>query len=257
MRAECDELKMQLSEKDRQHSQTINALTERHKVQLAAAESEYKAKIAELETEMKRHRERTISLLAEKNQELESIRLESQYVSRLHQLTPPPPAISNYDANSEAAGASSGESSAVTELLARSPHSSSVTGSENSLLHFAHEQARKDIEISTLHKQKRSLEQALRELQQSVAMKDERHVNEIERLNELLDRYERNKSRESANLEYLKNVIYHYMIEYDRESRQRMLNAIATILQFNPKEKSTVQEHLQSGMWLAAYGKKS
>jgi hypothetical protein len=265
LRSERDDLKTQLSEGDRQHSQTIAAMAERQKAQLVAADNEYKAKMAELEAEVRRHRERTVALLAEKDQEIESLRLEAQYVNKLRQLTPTPlspvglgPSVLGAHNNEAAGAASSEEASAVSELLTRTPIAtgSLILSGENPLLHFAQEQARKDVEISSLYKQKRGVEQALRELQQAVILKDERYAAEVERLAELVDRYERSKSRENANLEYLKNVVYQYMVAHDRESRQRMLNAIATILQFNPREKLAVQEHLQGGMWLSAYSKR-
>ena len=45
------------------------------------------------------------------------------------------------------------------------------------------------------------------------------------------------RSRETANLEYLKNIILHYMSS-DKTGKDHMINAIATVLHFSPHEVS-------------------
>ena len=50
----------------------------------------------------------------------------------------------------------------------------------------------------------------------------------------MLDDY---RSRETANLEYLKNIILHYMSS-DKTGKDHMINAIATVLHFSPHEVS-------------------
>lgn len=128
---------------------------------------------------------------------------------------------------------------------------------ETSLLHFAQEQARKDVEISTLRRQKHSLESSLREQQRQLVSMQECHKEEVSRLQEEVHRLQRNISRESANLEYLKNVVYRYMVCRDTSGRQAMLNAIATILQFSPKEKDSVEKEIHSGWWGKPHHKSS
>ena len=44
------------------------------------------------------------------------------------------------------------------------------------------------------------------------------------------------RSRETANLEYLKNIVLHYMEDDNLMSRLQIVKAIGTILQFSPKE---------------------
>lgn len=141
------------------------------------------------------------------------------------------------------------QSSAVRELLSRTSILS-ATPAETSLLHFAEEQARKEVEIQGLRRQKHSLESALRDLQHSTSLKEQHLIDQVEFLKEEVRKHERNISRENANLEYLKNVVYHYMICTDTVGRQQMLNAISTILQFSPKEKTVVQDVL-SRSWFS------
>lgn len=44
------------------------------------------------------------------------------------------------------------------------------------------------------------------------------------------------RSRESANLEYLKNIVLRFMMSTSYSVKQQMITAIATILEFSPKE---------------------
>ena len=222
----------------------ITTLQERHTQQLADQEAEFKQRMSELDAEIRRHRERTVNLLAEKDRELENLRLrlpehlESQYYSTYRQLsqTSDPGEI----------GASSEGEAAVGELLSRSLHG---MPSESTILHFAQEQARREVEIQTLRKQKHGVELALRELQQSAVLKEQLFIEQIDLLKEEIRKYERNISRESANLEYLKNVVYHFMVCTDQVAKQSTLNAISTILQFSPQEKDRVQKELQKSWW--------
>lgn len=119
------------------------------------------------------------------------------------------------------------------------------------LLYFAQEQARKDIDITTLRKQKRELELVMKDLQMSSETKQQQLVEEIHWLKEEIRKLDRSVCREGANLEYLKNVTYKFLICHDPVGKQQMLNAITTILQFSPQEKTTVQAQ-NRGWWGSA-----
>ncbi|KAI0212893.1 GRIP and coiled-coil domain-containing protein 1 [Lamellibrachia satsuma] len=218
----------------------MESLQECHRQEQLTQEANYKQKVADLEREIRRHRDRTIALLVEKDRELETLRAADR-VRRDSEI--------QQGLNPSEAGASSGEESIVTELLGKSSLCSSTLSGEMSLLHFAQETARHDVQTANLRRQKHSLEMALRELQQSSVMKAENFSDEIEALKEQVRKLERSRSRESANLEYLKNVVYHYMISYSGTGRLQMANAIATILQFSPAERDAVQKRLHAGWW--------
>ena len=53
-------------------------------------------------------------------------------------------------------------------------------------------------------------------------------------------------------MEYLKNVVLQYMVSSDAESRQLMLNAIATILKFTSKETESVKKYNALWWWQPA-----
>jgi len=59
--------------------------------------------------------------------------------------------------------------------------------------------------------------------------------------NILYYRLEACKSREGANLEYLKNVFINYLTTSDVSSKRHMLNAISTVLRFTSDELSKVK----------------
>ena len=224
------------------HSITLQK--ERHAHELATAQLEYNQRSSELETQLHKHRDRTIALLAEKDQEIDRIR------NLYHQQVD----VGDYSAATYASSSremspgsvASEEDAAVSQLLSKSNLQLSSSAEGGSLLHFAQEKARRDVEIAGLRKQKHTLESTLRELQLSNSSKEENYTDQIDLLKEEVRKHERNKNRESANLEYLKNVVYQYMTCTDSLGKHQMLNAISTILQFSPKEKETVRNYLKS-----------
>ena len=71
---------------------------------------------------------------------------------------------------------------------------------------------------------------------------DMRAAEERHRLRDEIDRLERNRSRESANLEYLKNVLLELFLRPDPSTQSHMFNAIATVLHFSPREVQRVRQ---------------
>jgi len=214
-------------------------------------ENEHKQILSNLEFEIRRHRERTIALLAEKDKDIETLKLltpegyESNYLKDYR---------GHYEIPESKENTSLPKSDTVRELIS---YTSSPMNPATTVLHFAQEQARKDVEIAVLRKHKHSLEVSNRELHQEGCWKETQFNEQIDKLLEDVKRCERAKSRESANLEYLKNVVYQYMISYDVTSRHQMLNAISTILQFSPSEKDLVEKKLMKSWWIQSSGKTS
>ncbi|XP_072938568.1 GRIP and coiled-coil domain-containing protein 1 isoform X2 [Epargyreus clarus] len=108
------------------------------------------------------------------------------------------------------------------------------------MLHYAHELARKDLDISQLRKDKHALEGQYRDCQREATIEKERFKEVIRTLKEEIDRLRRIQSREGANLEYLKNVVMAYLMSTDYAGRKHMLNAIAAVLHFTSFEKKLV-----------------
>lgn len=194
---------------------------------------------------MRKHRERTVALLLEKDNEITALRLHVP----LDPLT-----LSPVAQRMDEAGAASGSESiededraasltAIHKLLARE------TSPSSGLLHFKQELGRRDVEIATLRRAKHELEVSVRELQQSRAMSAHEWEERCSRLEEQIRKDVRDRSRESANLEYLKNVVYRYMICTDISGRLQIAKAIATILEFSPAEKREAIASLNKGWW--------
>lgn len=230
-----------LKQREENLRKTLMAVQEKHKQEMTQLEGEHHTQLQEYEDEIKKQRDRTISMLAEKDREIQTLRatstqrLETDYLAQYR--------------NPDMAGASCERQTSEDEAVERLLRTPPAGQGEMTLLFFAQEQARKDVDITTLRKQKRELEVALRELQMSSSMKQEQLHDEIDRLKEEIRKLERSITREGANLEYLKNVTYKFLISNDAHGKQQMLNAITTILQFSPQEKSSVQAHTK-GWWV-------
>ncbi|XP_047530561.1 GRIP and coiled-coil domain-containing protein 1 [Vanessa atalanta] len=108
------------------------------------------------------------------------------------------------------------------------------------MLHYAHELARKDLDITQLRREKHILEGQFRDCQREATIEKERFKEVIRTLKEEIDRLRRIQSREGANLEYLKNVVMAYLMSSDYAGRKHMLNAIAAVLHFTDNERKIV-----------------
>ncbi|ESO07648.1 hypothetical protein HELRODRAFT_170175 [Helobdella robusta] len=263
--ATIDSKEMLLNKKEESQINIINTLEAKHKNEISRINADHQQKVSDLEHEIRKQRDRTISMLADKDQEINELkmRISTPGNARSVKEVSPIPFINNSYANkfanvqetyslpmdeSSEVGASSATNEepadfnythAIKELFSRS---SFVSGNENtsSLLHFAQEKAKMEIEIANLRKQKHDVEQKARETFCELTLEKQEYQNKLSDMMEFVRKTERDNNRENANMEYLKNVVYQYIICKDGSSRHRMFNAISTILQFSPVEKQTV-----------------
>ncbi|XP_049765163.1 GRIP and coiled-coil domain-containing protein 1 isoform X1 [Schistocerca cancellata] len=204
------------------------------KAAVASCEAEFRARLSLLEQQLQKQRERTLALLEEKDQEIQV--LKSSFQSLLPRKT------SSRDDRSWSLPHSDQVQDAETVLAnlgntSDSPH----------VLHYAHELARRDVEISSLRRERHQLEAALRELRRLSATDREKHADEVQSLQEEIDRLNRCQSREGANLEYLKNVVLCFLTTNESNSKKHMLNAIAAVLKFSDLEQeklNRIHKHL-------------
>uniref|UniRef100_H2Y5F3 GRIP domain-containing protein n=1 Tax=Ciona savignyi TaxID=51511 RepID=H2Y5F3_CIOSA len=122
----------------------------------------------------------------------------------------------------------------VTEILTKG------SVKDTKLMHYVEQLARKDVAINSIRRQKKHLEMQIRKLQDAGIMKDENNAQEVAILKDKIAKLERGMSRENANVEYVKNVLFQYLTTVDATAKQKMLVAIATILQFSPEENKKV-----------------
>ncbi|XP_066993533.2 GRIP and coiled-coil domain-containing protein 1 isoform X2 [Anabrus simplex] len=215
-------------QKMEQLQKMLKAERARCKSELSACENDYRSRIALLEQQLLKQRERTLKLLDDKEQEIRM--LKSTFGMFLPGNNTQ---LSNAEQHLETA---MGGSDDVLKNLSQFSLGPTGGGESPHMLHYAHELARRDVEISTLRKTNHKLETTVRELQRLSTTEQERHQDRVNELNEEIARLERCKSREGANLEYLKNVVLSFLLSSDPNCKRPMLNAIAAVLKFSCSE---------------------
>lgn len=246
-----DEHEIELKNKQIDFNQIIKLEKMKWKEALNSLEGEYRSKISQLENELQKQRERSLSLLEEKEKEIKTLKTSFEI------FIPGNTQIMNsiqeqqYDKSSDNNVAGGNSDSEITFKNPASQLSNILNtkyqGNKSEpfhMLHYAHELARKDVEITNLRKVKNSSETALRQaLHEKVTIQEELH-DKISNLEDEVDRLKRYHSREGANLEYLKNVILSYLVTREEDSKKHMLNAIGAVLKFSPSEMNSISNYL-------------
>ena len=254
-------------------SKALLAQEEKCKADIGGLKADHRKEIGELELEAKKQRERTVSMLAEKDMEIQRLRaLTGQVASGSgaggydSYLATSYRSVYSSDASvgggnesgfsyrpsgrtSTGAEAEGGtcdeEAEAVTKLL----DLPKGVQNEAAFLHFAQERGRMEVAMTSLRRQKRELESAYRDLQLSTAHTEQQLKEEIHTLTERFAETERYMSREGANVEYLKNVLLQFLTSMDSAGKRSMLKALMTILQFSPRERQRVELASSRGGW--------
>ncbi|KAI8726658.1 GRIP and coiled-coil domain-containing protein 1 [Biomphalaria glabrata] len=231
-------------------SKALLSHEEKFKADLALVKASHQKEVVQLETESKKQRERTISMLAEKDSEIQKLKALTGQGLDSDMLRHWSSGQQFFEGNLPAEDSKtkhSEEHEAVAQLLDL-PKS---LQNEAMFLHFAQEKGRMEVELNGLRKQKRQLESAIRDLQLSMSQKEEKLRDEISALQERLAEVDRHTHRESANVEYLKNVMVKFLTSTDSEGKKQMLKAVMTILQFSPSEKEMIKNAHARGWWPA------
>lgn len=219
-----DDLESEHKQELELHEEKLKAERAKMKVELKSCENDFRARQLLLEQQLQKQRERTLALLEEKDQEIQTLKASFQ-------MFLPGRGIESSSDPSDLKGP------ADDVLGSLSQFGSGASGSNSPhMLHYAHELARRDVEITSLRRTRHQLEAALREQRRLTTTADERHASEKLNMQEEIDRLVRCQSREGANLEYLKNVVLSYLLTTDVASKGHMLNAIAAVLKFSDKE---------------------
>ncbi|NWR81832.1 GCC1 protein, partial [Centropus unirufus] len=239
-------LQVSSDEMEKQHQldveakkQELSQLQQIHRQELERCQLEYRERALKLEEEMHKQRDRALAVLAEKDQELEQLRSVAFPYGLQNSKTHLAPGT----------GGTGGDSAGhdASELLPQALHLS--TPGEPTFFLYAEQLARKEVEIVALRKQKHKLEMQLHQLQEKILAEEEKHRDEVSALQSEIEKNFRDKSREGANLEYLKNIVYRFLTLPDSLGRQQTLTAILTILHFSPEEKQTIAKQSPSSTW--------
>ncbi|NXY55017.1 GCC1 protein, partial [Callaeas wilsoni] len=232
-------LQLASDDMERQHRQDLEAkkqelsqLQQLHRQELERCQLEFRERALRLEEEMHKQRDRALAVLAEKDRELEQLRA----------LTLPHGPKSSRDG-----GPGDVPSQDSSEILPQALQLCS--GSEPTFFLYAEQLARKEVEIAALRKHKHQLEMQLHQLQGRALAEEDKHREEVAALRGEIQKNCRDKSREGANLEYLKNVVYRFLTLPDARGRQQTLTAIQAILHFSPEEKLSIAKSSAHGSW--------
>ncbi|KFZ64645.1 GRIP and coiled-coil domain-containing protein 1, partial [Podiceps cristatus] len=239
---------LQLSSEDmgKQHQrdmeakkQELSQLQQIHRQELERCQLDFRERALKLEEEMHKQRDRALAVLAEKDQELEQLRS----VTLPYGLQ----GSKNYLATGTDVTGNDSPGSDSSEILPQALHLSAT--SEPTFFLYAEQLARKEVEIVALRKQKHKLEMQVHQLQEKILVEKEKHREEVSALQSEIEKNFRDKSREGANLEYLKNIVYRFLTLPDSLGRQQTLTAILTILHFSPEEKQAVTKQSAYSSW--------
>ncbi|XP_068045403.1 GRIP and coiled-coil domain-containing protein 1 [Anomalospiza imberbis] len=232
-------LQLAVDDVEKQHRQELEAkkqelsqLQQLHRQELERCQLEFRERALRLEEEMHKQRDRALAVLAEKDRELEQLRA----------LTLPHGPKSCRDGGPGDAPAQ-GSSEILPQALQL------CSGSEPTFFLYAEQLARKEVEIAALRKHKHQLEVQLHQLQGRALAEEDKHREEVAALRGEIQKNCRDKSREGANLEYLKNVVYRFLTLPDARGRQQTLTAILAILHFSPEEKLSIAKSSAHGSW--------
>jgi len=246
LRSQIDQLREKLSAnqllfntESQRHAQVVEKLEscltnirEQHRQEIEQVFSRKRTELNELECELEKQRERTLRLLNEKDREIETLKTQSQSIPT------PVPAIDRQ--------------SSTTIVQEFFPHmSTSTIGGpttiENNLLYFIQEQQLREQKISLLNDECRELKSTIRDLQRKHSIEIHQLQTTIEQLNDDLEhmklstqRHE-NHTKNEHNIDYIKNVFYHYLLANDTQVKHTMANALMTILHFSSKGKAKIE----------------
>ncbi|CAK9826363.1 GRIP and coiled-coil domain-containing protein 1 [Anthophora retusa] len=215
------QLKMEYQEKSFQE--------ERGKLKhlLLQKDNEFRSKIFALEQQLLHQRVRSMALIEEKNKEIFTLK------TSFHVLLPKK---ENSVETKVDVSKHENRSEPITDLV-----TGLLTNDSPPILHYSQELARKEVQVSASRKKILELEASLREKQREIVHIKEKQKEETKSLQALIARLEACKSREGANLEYLKNVFVNYLTTSDVSSKRHMLNAISTVLRFTSEELNKVK----------------
>ncbi|XP_067387520.1 GRIP and coiled-coil domain-containing protein 1 [Emydura macquarii macquarii] len=239
LRLSCEEMEKQHREEMEAKKQEVSHLQQVHRQKLEKCQLDYREKTLKLEEEMHKQRDRALAVLSEKDQELEQLRSVAVPYGLQGSKNYLAPGSDN--SSDDFMGAISSDN--LTQALHL------AAANEPTFFLYAEQLARKEVEIVALRKQKHKLEKEVHQLQERLLVEGEKHREEVSTLQDHIQKNLRDKNREGANLEYLKNIVYRFLTLPDSLGRQQTLTAILTILHFSPEEKHAVMRHSAHSSW--------
>ncbi|KAM8982223.1 GRIP and coiled-coil domain-containing protein 1 [Sarcophilus harrisii] len=235
LRLSCEELERQHQQEAESWKQELTQLQQVHRQELERSQLDFRDRTLKLEEELHKQRDRALAVLAEKDLELEQLRSVALCSG-----------LQGHKA-SGGQGSNGDLSDSTPDSLTQALHL--AASNEPTFFLYAEQLARKEVEITSLRKQKHKLEVEVHQLQDRLVVEGEQHREQVCALQSHIEKSIRDQSREGANLEYLKNIIYRFLTLSDSLGRQQTLTAILTILHFSPEEKQVIMKLPTSSSW--------
>lgn len=239
LRLSCEELESQHQQEAEDWKQELARLQQLHRQELEHSQLDFRDRTLKLEEELHKQRDRALAVLAEKDLELEQLRSVALSSGLPGRRSP----VGGLGGGGLGDPADTASSESLTQALQL------AAANEPTFFLYAEQLARKEVEITSLRKQKHRLEVEAHQLQERLLEEGERHREEVGALQSHIEKNARDQSREGANLEYLKNIIYRFLTLPDSLGRQQTLTAILTILHFSPEEKQVIKQLPSGGSW--------
>lgn len=230
-----DDYETEIKNKSISLNNELKAERAKHREAVNNLEVDYRSKISQLEQQLQKQRERSLLLLDEKENEIRTLKTSYELFI--------PKKSSNDDDDTMSNGGrkpSTSQHHLGMVLNQQAPNSNSP---ETYMIFYSNELARKDMELSSVRKAKRECEELIRQTLKEKIMIQEELDEKIANLEQKVYFLEKMKSREGANLEYLKNVTISYLTTSDVQAKKKMLNAIGAVLKFDDSELTLINNH--------------
>jgi len=194
-----EQLELEKVELTEVHQKTVDAVTIEATRKCADVEVKMVEKFGAYEEQLSALRERSQKILSDKEAEMEIMQKE------LNELT---------------SSKTSAEGDSFTQLLSKED-----SNLDTSIIMYAEQLARKDVEINTLRAKRKELEERIRSVQEKLAEVSADTLDWKEKFETL----ERDSS--PASKEYLKNLVLQYLAVSDKSKKASMQMALMTILE--------------------------
>ncbi|CAF0818271.1 unnamed protein product [Adineta ricciae] len=278
LRNQIDQLREKLANsqslynaENERHAQVVEKLEscltnirEQHRHEMDQFLARKRTELNELECELEKQRERTMRLLSEKDRELETLRKQPDLIPTLNKdISQPIVSDLKEEEHSES-------TTIIGELFPRELSSSTIGGpmsplpaDSNNILYFIQEQQLREQELMSLRKQRYELEMTIRDIHKKYSFEISQLQATNEQLNDDLEHIKLSTQRKEVltknehNIDYIKNVFYHYLLANDTQVKHTMANALMTILHFSAKEKAKIENQktnntLTPGGWFTS-----
>lgn len=203
-----------------QHKKELIEIDTQHSLEIKESEKGHASRLNELIDSSNKARLRSQDLLAERDLEI------SDFRSRVNPKRSPVKPGSN-------------EENMIADLLS-SVETESVP---RTMVFYKQQHQYLTDELLKLKEQRDHLDQVIREKERNEHV----YVTEVTNLKQEVSRLIRNTSRESANMEYLKNIVLRYLRVTNGSEKRQILLAIFTVLHFSEEEKVSVKHKLMPG----------